>query len=236
MRVAILSDIHGNQIALEAVLKDLSRQPAVDTVVIAGDLCLNGPRPREVLQIIQQLNYSVIQGNVDTDIVEQPSTNGAKKQSVIAWTRKQIGQQGIDYLANLPFSHTITNPNGSDLLVVHANPLDQEEAIFENTPDSELEYFFQDLPSNISAVAYGHYHVPYMRHWRHLLLVDAGSVGLSRDGDTQSAYAILNWQDHTWQVEHRRVAYDVEAVVNQLRKSGIPAVEKRIRVLTEAHY
>ncbi len=65
MRVAVISDIHGNKIALDAVLQDLAQQGPIDQVVIAGDLCLNGPQPAEVLETLQALHYPVIQGNVD---------------------------------------------------------------------------------------------------------------------------------------------------------------------------
>ena len=236
MRIAIISDIHGNEIALDAVLEDLARQPAIDQVVIAGDLCLNGPCPKEVLKKVQALHCPVIQGNVDTEVVTEVPKRGEKKRSVIAWTRDQIGKKGVKYLASLPFSHLVSNPEGSDLLVVHANPLNQEEAIFPTSPDSLLEHLFGELAPTIGAVAFGHYHVTYTRRWRHLLLVDVGSCGLPRDEDHRAAYGILTWQDSVWQAEHRRVEYDVQAVVKQLRSCGIPNVEKRIKVLTEAKY
>ncbi|GHO87766.1 metallophosphoesterase family protein [Dictyobacter formicarum] len=236
MRIAIISDIHGNKIALDAVLEDLARQPAIDQLVIGGDLCLNGPCPKEALETVQQLHCPVIQGNVDTDVVNQNSKKGPKKQSVIEWTRNQIGDAGIAYLASLPFSHLVSNPNGTDLLVVHANPLNQEEAIFPTSPDSKIEHLCGDLRPTVGVLVFGHYHVAYMRRWRHLLLVDTGSCGLPRDGDLRAAYAILTWQDNIWQAEHRRVKYDVKAVVKQLKNSGIPTADKRIKVLTEAEY
>src|SRR5436853_4845310 len=130
MRIAIISDIHGNQLAFEAVLEDLKQQPAVDHLIIAGDLCLFGPSPREVLETVQQLKCPVIQGNVDVEVVNGAPDKGTKKRSVVGWTREQIGQAGIDYLAALPFSHRITPPNGTDLLIVHANPLNVEDAIY----------------------------------------------------------------------------------------------------------
>lgn len=236
MRVAILSDIHGNQVALEAVLQDLAQQPAVDQIVIAGDLCLNGPSPRQVLDTIQGLRCPVIQGNVDVDVVTQSPKKGSKKRSIVDWTREQIGPEGIAYLEALPFSHLVANPDGTDLLVVHANPLNQEEAIFPSAPDSMLEHLLVELPTNIGVLAFGHLHVTYARQWRHLLLFDAGSCGLPRDEDLRAAYGILTWQDGTWQGEHRRVEYDVSLVVKQLRNCGMPNIEKRIRILTEAKY
>ena len=235
MRVAILSDIHGNQIALNSVLQDLSEQAPVDSIVIAGDLCLNGPCPRQVLDTIQGLQCPVIQGNVDVDVVTI-APKSTKKRNIIEWTRQQIGQAGIDYLASLPKEHLVANPAGSDLLVVHANPLDQQQAIFPEAPESMLEHLLGQLPPTIGAIAFGHLHITYTRRWRHLFMVDVGSCGLPRDQNQHAAYAILSWQDNTWQAEHRRVAYDLESVVQQLRTCGMPHAEKRIKVLSEASY
>ncbi|MBE3560509.1 MAG: metallophosphoesterase family protein [Ktedonobacteraceae bacterium] len=238
MRVAIISDIHGNQVALAAVLEDLARQGTVDQIVVAGDLCLNGPRPREVLEMVQRLHCPVLQGNVDSEVVTKAPRKSGKKQNMAGWVRAQIGPEGVAYLAALPFSYRINNhkANSSDLLVVHANPLDQEQAIFPTASDSTLEYLLGGLDAGISALAFGHYHVAYQRRWRHLLLVDVGSCGLPRDGDLRASYAILTWRDGNWQAEHRRVPYDVEKVVQQIKESGMPNVEKRIKVLTEAKY
>jgi putative phosphoesterase len=236
MRIAIISDIHGNQIALDAVLKDLAQQPAADQLVIAGDLCLNGPCPRQVLETVQGLNCPVLQGNVDVEVVSQALEKGEKKRNTVAWTREQIGQDGIDYLASLPRSHRIVNPDGSDLLIVHANPLNVEDAIFPNASDSTLEYLLGSLDSGIGILAFGHLHIAYTRQWRDLLLVDVGSCGLPRDEDHRAAYGFLSWQDNGWRAEIRRVAYDVQAVVKQIKTGGMPNVEKRVKTLLEAKY
>jgi len=236
VRIAVISDIHGNQVALEAVLDDLHKRPAVDQIIIAGDLCLNGPRPKQVLDTLRALNCPVIQGNVDYEVVSEAPDKGAKKRSVIAWTREQIGQEGIDYLAALPHSYLVNNPQGEDALVVHANPLNQEDAIFPTSPDSTLEQLLGSLAPTIGALAFGHVHIAYIRHWRHLLLVDVGSCGLPRDEDTRASYGILTWQDVGWQAEICRVTYAIEEVIKQLKGSGIPHLDKRIRILTEAKY
>lgn len=236
MRVAIISDIHGNQIALEAVLEDLAQQPDVDQLVIAGDLCLNGPCPKEVLGIIQELQCPVVQGNVDIETVNEAQDKGIKKRSTVAWTREQIGPAGIDYLASLPKSHLIANPDGSDLLVVHANPLNQEDAIFPNAPDSTLEHLLGGLGETVGALAFGHLHIAYTRRWRTVLLADVGSCGVPRDEDVRSAYGILTWDGTQWEAEIRRVPYDVKTVVKQIKASGMPNAEKRIKILLDARY
>ncbi len=236
MRIAIISDIHGNLTALQAVLQDLGQQPPVDQLIVAGDLCLNGPAPREALERVQALGCPVIQGNTDLEIVTEAPQKGEKKRTTVGWTREQIGADGIAYLESLPFSHRISNPEGSDVLIVHANPLNLEDAIFPNSSDAALQLLLGEVDTGVGALAFGHLHIAYTRSWRHLLLVDVGSCGLPRDEDHRAAYAILDWQDNGWQAEIRRVPYDVQEVVKQLKTCGIPNAEKRIKVLLEARY
>ncbi len=236
MRIAVLSDIHGNLLALEAVLEDITQQPSLDALVVAGDLCLNGPCPRQVLETLQALHCPVIQGNTDVDVAAQRPKKGSKKRAIVDWTREQIGEVGINYLDALPTSNIVNNPDGSDLLVVHANPLNEEEAIFPTAPDKDLERLLGHVPSTIGAIAFGHLHIAYQRQWQHLLLLDAGSCGLPRDEDHRASYGILTWKNGEWQAAHRRVEYDVPRVVDQLRTCGMPNVEKRIKVLLESRY
>jgi predicted phosphodiesterase len=236
MRIAVISDIHGNQLALAAVLHDLERQPHYDKLIIAGDLCLNGPRPREVLEMVQDLRCPVIQGNVDLEVVTGAEEKGEKKRTTVGWTREQIGQAGIAYLAGLPFSYRVAHPEGRDLLVVHANPRNLEDALFPNADDETLQTLLGSLDKRVAALAFGHLHIPYIRRWRGLLLANVASCGLPRDQDLRAVYGILNWQDGQWEAEVRRVPYDVQAVVKQIKSCGMPHVEKRIKILLEAHY
>src|SRR2546428_11662379 len=194
MRVAIIAEIHGNKLALEVVLEDLSHQPAVDQLVIAGDLCLNGPCPREVLDTVQKLNCPVIQGNVDLEVVNEAPEKGAKKRTTVAWTREQIGKTGIAYLASLPPSHLVANPAGSDLLIVHANPLNLEDAIFPNAPDSTLAYLLGSIEPTVGALDVGHLHIAYTRHLRYLLLAGVASCGQPRHVQFRDTYGLTTWQ------------------------------------------
>src|SRR5579871_919727 len=159
MRIAIISDIHGNFIALEAVLQDLEKQPEIDALVVAGDLCLNGPAPRQALERVQALHCPVLQGNTDAEIVTQAPDKSEKKRNTAAWTREQIGAAGVHYLAGLPFSHTVHNPGGSDLLIVHANPLNLEDAIFPNASDAALQLLLGEVDDGVGALAFGHLHI-----------------------------------------------------------------------------
>lgn len=236
VRIAVIADIHGNQLALEAVLHDLAQQERYDQLIIAGDLCLNGPYPREVLNTVQDLHCPVLQGNVDLETVICAPEKSARKRNAINWTREQIGQAGIDYLAALPFAHRAVNPAGPDLLVVHANPLNLEDALFPNADNETLERLLGGLDAGIGALAFGHLHISYTRRWRQLLLADVASCGLPRDCDLRAAYGILTWQQKRWEAEIRRVPYDTQAVAWQISRCGMPDAAKRTQILLKARY
>lgn len=90
-----------------------------------------------------------------------------------------------------------------DLLVVHANPLNLEDALFPNADDSMLERLLGGLDQQVEALAFGHLHIAYARRWRGLLLVDVASCGAPRDEDVRAAYGILSWRDGQWEAEIR---------------------------------
>src|SRR3954468_5584474 len=108
MRLAILSDIHGNILALEAVLADLEARGGADVIAIAGDLCLDGPRPREVVERVRALGSPVVQGNTDYSLALSPEETAASDTADLhQWTREQIGAEGLEYLRTLPFAHRV---------------------------------------------------------------------------------------------------------------------------------
>ena len=238
MRLALLSDIHGNLVALEAVLADMDALGPFEAIGIAGDLCEWGPQPRAVLERVRALDCPVVQGNTDRNVTldkEALRALGKSENAIagLAWTRAQIGAEGVSYLAALPFAWTFAGPRGQDVLMVHANPRDQDTHL---NPDASAEEVAALLDGTMSAVvAFGHLHIPYVRHVAGRLLVDVASVGFPRDGDTRAAYATLAW-DNGWQASIRRVPYDLDKTAAAFRASGIPGSARRIEALFRATY
>lgn len=228
MRVAVLSDIHGNLPALEAVLADMVERGPFDATVVAGDLVWAGPWPGEVVDRIRDLGVVTIQGNTDAFLGHEPEDppqdkNEAHFAPLRIWCADRLGPERVAYLLGLPFSHRIVPAAGHDLLVVHANPVDQERPISPYMSDADLDELLgpaQDC--NWEVLAFGHLHIPYHKHWRDRLLVDASSVGLPMDGDHRAAYAILAWDGTAWQIEHPRVPYAVPVVVREMQTGGMP--------------
>jgi predicted phosphodiesterase len=242
MRVALLSDIHGNLVALEAVLDDMARQGTFDEMVVAGDLVWSGPWPGEVVDRVRSLTDTVIQGNTDAFFCRTPGDAPPGKReerfaTQLHWMREQLGAERVAYLAGLPFSYRISPASGRDLLVVHANPSDLERAITPKMTDAELDALLGETDrGDWVALAFGHLHIPFTRHWRDRLLVDVASAGLSMDSDPRAAYAILTWTGQAWQAEHRRVFYNVPMVVHQMRAGGMPRGKHFAERLMSASY
>lgn len=240
MRIALLSDIHGNLVALEAVLADLRAQGPFDQIIVAGDLVWAGPRPAEVVDAVQALNAAVIQGNTDAFFQRAAADAPAGKRedrfvAHLEWMQAKLGPARAEFLADLPFSRRIAPAPEQALLVVHANPHDQERAILPRMDPAQLESLLAET-GDWAALAFGHLHIPFTMRWCDRLLVDVASAGLPMDGDRRAAYAILTWDGARWQAEHRRVFYSLPVVANDMRVCGMPRGKHFAERLMSATY
>ena len=234
MKIAILSDIHGNISALEPVLADLERQGNADHVVVTGDMFAFGPAPAQVLARLGQLPHThFLMGNTDRYLLERtyPSLRSGgdwQDQLLLSfhWTAEQLGNKGFDFLKSLaPFS--VIQDKRRQLLAVHGSPRSDEEGLTIQTAASEFEHMAVD--PRVRVVVCGHTHVPMDRTLGNVRVVNAGSVGIPFDGDPRACYALIsnvagNGCGPT-QVELRRVAYDVEEAVAQLYERHHPAAD-----------
>ena len=234
LRVALLSDIHGNVRGLDACLEDLRVQGNADVIVGAGDYCMDGPRPDEVLERLHEVGAVCLRGNTDRYVSDVETFAPDDEEGLaLRWQRERLGQQWLQWLAELPFA--LHFGDGADgLLVVHANPKTDDEHIWPDASDEFLERVTSRVVER--TIAFGHLHLPYARVWRDRFFVNVASAGLPKDGDPRAGYAILTQRAGGWQVKHRRVVFDVDKVVRDIEKSGMPDPEKRIRVLRRSRY
>lgn len=237
MRVAVMSDIHGFNPALNTVLADLDVQPAIDEVVVAGDLCQVGPEPAAVLETLQRHQFTVLKGNTDAYLVE------AAHGRATAWKEfalSRIGPGGVTYLAGLPFERRITPPGSTssddDLLIVHANPHDLEQKLTPEMSDDELRNVVGNVATAV--IAFGHHHVSFSRRLDDTLLVDVSAVGNPKDGDLRCKYVIFTWSARAgrWEVEHRKLPYPLVETERSAETSGHPNPEKMLAKLRRASY
>jgi len=241
MRIAILSDIHGNRTALEAVLADL-RSTTPDQVLFGGDLADNGSSPIEVFDRIRDLGWPAVYGNTDEMLFRPDSLEQFAAQSkapaalldaireIAAATREALGTERLSWLAGLPSS--ITGGSGGGLGLVHASPASAWRAPAIDAAEGDLVPAFASLGK--PAVAYGHTHVAGIRRLSEStvrLVLNAGSVGLPYDGDPRASYLILDDDPPEMQATIRRVPYDVDREVALLAACGLPGAAWTAKML-----
>lgn len=224
--IAVISDIHGNLWALQAVLQDLDRL-GPSQVIVAGDLALGGPRPAECVELVRRRGYPAIRGNTDEWLTSAPDAI----TDAISWAAAQLSDADRRYLTSLPFLWRVPDESG-DLVVVHATPWSISDVIPPDAPEQLVHRVFAE--TNAAAMAYGHIHIAYVREIGGKLLVNPGSVGLPFDGDQRASYATLSVGEKRWRAALRRVAYDAAAAVQALRGSGNPEAERFARRLEQA--
>jgi predicted phosphodiesterase len=179
MRVALISDLHANEVALEAVLADAKRL-GVDTTICLGDVATLGPRPKETLDRLREIGCACILGNhdeflLDSDLIKGYSEVPAVVESV-DWCRARLSSDDLDFLRG--FSGTLRVPldDNATLFVFHGSPRSHMENLLAETPADAVD---EMLDGHIATVmAAGHTHVQMLRQHRGILLVNPGSVGL----------------------------------------------------------
>jgi predicted phosphodiesterase len=236
MRVAIVSDIHGNRRAFQAVLADL-RQVAPDLVLQGGDLAYGGAHPADIIDQVRSLGWPGVRGNTDEMLwspeslaefaARQPKLGPllAILQDMIPATLASIGEKRLRWLEGLPYLYS-----QEGLSLVHASPGDLWRAPMPNASDDELQSTYASLGAQI--VVYGHIHRPYIRRLHGMTIANTGSVSQSYDGDRRASYLVIDGESITI----RRVEYDVESEAKELLRSGLPHADWLSRILLAGQY
>jgi putative phosphoesterase len=213
MRIAIVSDVHGNLPALEAVLADLA-EVRPDAVVQGGDLALGGPHPVEVVDRVRELGWPGVLGNTDAvlrgeEAIPEQARNFVAQPA--ARSREMLGPERVAWLTSRPIEW-----RGDGLAVVHAVPGDCWPAVPHDAPDDRLRETYG--PLGVPVAVYGHIHHAYVRRLEGLTVVNSGSVSLPLDGEVRATYVVVE----DGRIEHRRVSYDVERVIADLLDIDYP--------------
>jgi predicted phosphodiesterase len=234
MRIAIVSDIHGNLTALEAVLADL-RQNSPDLILHGGDLAHGGSSPLEIVDRIRGLGWQGVLGNTDemlfrpeslTEFAQQsPKLQGlfAAIEEMAVVTREALGEERLAWLRSLPRVQ-VHGP----IALVHASPESLWRAPAPEATDAELETAYAALGRPV--VVYGHIHRSYVRRFSEMTIANSGSVSLSYDGDRRASYLVLDDSIPTV----RRVNYDVDKEVQAIFACGLPHADWVAKILQSA--
>ena len=238
MRLAFLSDIHGNSVALDAVLADIESQGSADEYWALGDLVAIGYDPIGVLERLCALSeLRVLRGNTEryvltaerpppteADVVNDPCLMPQLVEVArsFAWTDGYLTAAGwLDWLASLPAQLRVQLPDGTRLLAVHSTPrADDGAGLNPGLSDEDLGAAVGDCQADL--VLAGHTHRPFDRFVNGVHVVNLGSVSNPQTEDRRASYVIVTADAAGYRLEHRRVAYDYEAVIEAIRRSHHP--------------
>jgi predicted phosphodiesterase len=220
LRIAVVSDIHGNLLALEAVIKDLDRVEP-DQVWCGGDLGWGGPWASECIARVRDANWTTIKGNTDVWItgdpqtIEKPEDRDELKRVAEA---HGISREDAQWLVSLPMGHS----GPGSLLLVHGTPDSPFSAPEPDAPAGE----FKPYEGRAGIVICGHIHKAFVRRLSEGTIVcNTGSVGLPKDGPC-ACYLVVDLQGPEWTLIHRRVAFDRDAAIKAGRELGGPVGER----------
>ena len=220
MRVAALSDIHGNLPALEAVLADVELEE-VDAIVVAGD-SVSAPWPSEVFDRLAAVGARTVRGNADR--LEEVMRHDSH---LAAWTADRLGPERLEIVASWPLTLELDVDGVGRVLVCHSTPSSDDPIYTRITPDDELIATLGPLDADV--VVCGHTHMQYDRRLSSgLRLVNPGSVGLPYEGRRGAFWALLGPD-----VEFRRSEYDVDAAAAAIRALDAPVEERLIEYLVD---
>jgi putative phosphoesterase len=223
VRIAILSDIHGNLTALEAVLADLERQRP-DLVLHGGDLVTRGTRPAEVVDTVRRFGWPGVLGNTDALLWRTDAMRLSERTTADA-TAKLLGPKRAQWLQQLPLAWRQGN-----LLLVHATPDNLNGAPRLEAPAEQLEREYGS--QGASVVVYGHIHRPGVRELAGFTLANSGSVGQPYDGDWRASYLLIT----DGVAEVRRVDYDLARELTELARSRYPYAEQIAQMRSRGEY
>ena len=236
MRYALISDIHANLPALDAVLADIDRRGDADAIYHLGDLVGYSSRPNEVVARLRERGIAGIAGNYDSTVATGYNHCGCRSESArqeelahlsYAFTRRVVTEETRRHLAALPFSLDVRplggHLAGPRLVLVHGTPTLNTVYWTADRPDEFCLKMAEVVGARAGdAIAFGHTHKPWHREVAGIHFVNTGSVGRPKDGDPRAGYVRLDIGTDPPRVEVVRVAYDVERTIAGVRAAGLP--------------
>ena len=235
MRIALISDIHGNMVALEAALADIQRGGA-DQIICLGDVALDGPQPGEVIERLRDLDIPVIKGNTDhwllNPIPQSAEGEDEQQESAIEqWTAAQLSAAQRELVMDYHDKLWLDFGHGRTLLCYHGSPLSFNDRIEPDTPLDDLDRWFAAERALVNAG--GHTHEPMIRRYGSSTLVNPGSVGLPLLKPTGASaihpawaeYALLERDEGGLAITLRRVPYALADLTAAAHASGMPGVD-----------
>lgn len=237
MRYALISDIHANLPALDAVLADIATCRDVAGIYHLGDLVGYSSQPNEVVDRLHDEGIPGVAGNYDSTVAADYKHCGCRAESPgqeelahisYEWTRANVNARTKALLGALPFRVDIRpmggHVSGPTVVLVHATPASNLVYVTEDRPDAFLSR--QASAAGLGrgdVLCFGHTHKPWYREADGVHFVNTGSVGRPKDADWRAGYVLLNFEGGATKVDFRRVPYDIDAAMDGVRRAGLPA-------------
>lgn len=233
-RTAIVSDIHGNGVALRAVTAELDVE-GLEHVVCLGDVCQGGPQPDDCVDLVAERGWPTVLGNADDFVLDPASAEGSseavteRQLAVRAWTFDRLGPERRELVSGYSPTVALDLGDGLRLLACHATPSSYDAVVLPGAPEQEYRAAFDGTGADL--IACGHIHLPYVRRIGPTTVLNPGSVGLSYDHEQEpeavrfdpwAAWAVVGVEGRRLSIELRRTPFDAEAVGEAHRASGMP--------------
>ncbi|MBB6448527.1 putative phosphodiesterase [Geomicrobium halophilum] len=238
MKMAFISDIHGNAVALDAVLADIEKHN-VQSIAVMGDICFRGPEPKKALDRIRSLDSPVLKGNADEWMVrgvkegEVPDQALAMMNNERDWSVSQMDENDLNYLKELPTQFHWELNSHLKLHTFHATPDSLFQVVLPHAEPAHIrETIFSQKEADL--YLYAHIHLPYVRYIDGKCVANLGSVGLPFDGQTKASYLLVEIEEDRYRVSIERVPYDVQKVVQQYVDQDYPNTDVMSKVIQEA--
>lgn len=242
MRIAVISDIHGNDLAFEAVEADIHQQ-SVDQIVCLGDAIQGGPQPSATVQRLRRLNCPIVMGNADAWLLSGVETGDEdipperlkKMGEIREWSLSQLNADDQEFIAEFQSTITLSLEQNLDLLCFHASPDSFDDVILPAASQEDFQKFLGKYADHI--LTGGHTHAQQIRRNGELFFFNPGSIGLAfsefqPDGqflaDRWAEYAILTAENGNTSLEFRRIPFDAQELIRIYRASGRPFAEEAI--------
>ena len=211
MRFGVISDIHGNLPAFEAVCEAM---PAVDSLLCAGDVVGYNPWPAACIDRIQELGAVTVQGNHDRAVAFDGGRRfNSMAKAGVDYAREQLDDEALEWLGSLPTEQFVANGR---VHMVHGHPDDPDRYTYARDFSPAM------LAEGVEVLIVGHTHVQDAREFDAGIVCNPGSVGQPRDGDPRAAFAVLDLDADGPTVEQHRVEYDIDRAVEAVEEAGLP--------------
>lgn len=237
MRIALISDIHANLTALEAVLADIDKR-SVDSLICLGDVATLGPQPKQVITRLRSLGCPCIKGNHESALLDLENIEDYEISNILLptlrWGEQQLDPEDLDYLRSFKPKLELKLDSSHTLLCFHGSPVSNTDLILSTTPVKMLEQVFANEGANI--LVGGHSHIQMLRRHDKKLILNPGSVGSAfrlpfKPGTIPQVlpwaeYGILDLDQEILTIELRQIPFDAAAYADAVKSSGMPMRDK----------